>query len=193
MRFTGSAVLLLALMTSCASGPFGNSHGEQQPAKNSSKKNPPNNEATYRIPESSPSGSVIVRYWGIANESVHMEVEIEGDQAATHSWSLDSKDLSLAFRDGTRSPPITANPTELHVDPGASDEMDLYFPIPNGLTQKDLSLAFDLHWQVETSGQVYAKTTSFNHSDRSGEDVADWNAPYDFVGGAIFGSEYGWL
>lgn len=189
MRITGLTALFLALTASCASNPVSKPQGGKT-------------EASYRIPQSHPSGTVIVRLWGVEKHrpdpaqesvrSVHLTIALANENGSD-SWDIDSKDFYLSFSNDSRSSPSSANPKTLHVEPQARFGMDLYFPIPKELASADQPLSFDFHWQVKTQNQTYADATPFSYSKSYGEYEPGWGPPYDVIGGTVLGSTYGWL
>ena len=125
-----------------------------------------------KIPSEAPQGTIEVSTVGIAQgqrgeRALHVRLAVanEGDEAP---WTLDIRQQQVDVPGAGRAQPQSANagdaalPT-ISVPRRERRVIDLYYPLPPGVTSADALAGFDVLWQVATAAREVSGRT---HIDR---------------------------
>jgi hypothetical protein len=128
--------------------------------------------AIYQVPPERPSGDVRLASFGVSKihrasgdlKTMHVRMVVANNSA--RSWSLDTREQLAELKSGEKFAPAYANADrsglpKLEIPAGEKATIDLYYPLPEGMTSAGKIPEFDVAWRIDTHERLVAERTPF--------------------------------
>lgn len=160
--------------------------------------------AYYAEPRGRPTGDVRLATFGLTDIAaergatalpvLHVRM-IVANNADPVPWTIDTQTIVATIAAGGSIRPALVNsdagvPPIVQIALGEQRAIDLFFPLPGGLTTPEAMPAFDVSWQIETGAGLVAERTPFERRLFDDETPYTYASPY--YGVALGFAPYWW-
>lgn len=170
------ALFTLVATSACSSAPKEN-EVVFEPTRNQAQAPDGKHEAVYNLPvPTDAKGTVRLESEGVEDirakeseqkvPSLHLKMIVNNEKDA-QPWMLDARNQQVSLQGGTTLTPTLVNTKGeslpmIEVEPGETQDIDLYYALPEKFKNATEIPGFTARWEVQTENRTVAEATPFD-------------------------------